>query len=132
MNYIAEQLIEEFLAANRTSGIYLNDRIARLAELSISTDHQIAESASKALFSHLVEPLADAFEPSAVSLYNRALAQVIHVCRKAPHSAALDRKLKEFDLTGEDDLVARAERLRQSYRTVGPREANLHVKTVIL
>jgi len=129
---IAVQLVEEFLAANRESGVYLRDAIARIAELSISPDRELAEAASKVLFTKLVEPLADSFEPPSVSLYNRALAQVIQVCRKDPQAADLDRELSAFGLTNEQDLVARVEKIRTSYQSIKFDDSKLNIKRVIV
>jgi len=131
MTSTAEQLIEEFLTDYRNSGLYFGDRIARLAELVIAGD-DIAQPASRALFTELVEPLADLFQPSAVSLYNRALTQLIQVCRNDARAADLDRELTGFGLKSEVDLVARAERLRQSYRSVTVTDSALSIKRIIV
>ena len=132
MSINAEQLIEEFLTANRKTGDYLHDRIARLAQLSISPEKELAEASSKVLFTKLVEPLADSFKPSAVSLYNRALAQVIQICRQDPQAADLDRELSAFGLTNEEDLVARVEKLRTSYQSIKFNDSKLRIKKVIV
>jgi ADP-heptose:LPS heptosyltransferase len=132
MNDIADQLIEEFLTANRKSGGYLHDRITRLAELSISHNRKLAEAASKVLFTKLVEPLADSFDPPAVSLYNRALAQVIQVCREDTQAADLDRELNAFGLTSEEALVSRVEKLRTSYQSIKLTDSRLPIKRVIV
>src|SRR4030095_4933288 len=132
MNDIADQLIEEFLTANRKSGAYLHDRITRLAELSISHNRKLAEAASKVLFTKLVEPLADSFDPPAVSLYNRALAQVIQVCREDTQAADLDRELNAFGLTSEEALVSRVEKLRTSYQSIKLTDSRLPIKRVIV
>lgn len=111
-----EQLVEEFLSEHLESGIYLRDRIARLAELAASEDDATAESATRAVFTGLVERLADSFEPSGVSLYIRAFAQIIHACRSGGRGAELDEKLEEYGLRTEEDLVTRADSLRPAYR----------------
>jgi ADP-heptose:LPS heptosyltransferase len=115
MESLPEQLVAKFLSEYRTSGVYLRDRIARLAELATCEDTQTAESATRALFTALVERLADSFEPEAVTLYNRAFAQVIQACRLDPRSAQLDQELEKLGLLGEEDLIARADRLRDVY-----------------
>jgi ADP-heptose:LPS heptosyltransferase len=115
MKSLPEQLVAEFLSEYRASGVYLRDRIARLAELATGEDTRTAESATRALFTALVERLADSFEPEAVSLYNRAFAQVIQACRLDPRSAQLDQELEKLGLRGEQDLIARADRLRDVY-----------------
>jgi len=131
MTSTAEQLIEEFLTEYRSSGVYLRDRIARLAELMTAAE-AISQSASSAFFTKLVEPLADSFQPSAVSLYNRALAQIIQVCRRDPRAADLDRELTDFGLTSEVDLFARAERLRRSYQSINVADSALSIKRIII
>jgi len=115
MESLPEQLVAEFLSDYRASGVYPRDRIARLTELATAHDTQTAESATRALFTALVERLADSFEPEAVSLYNRAFAQVIQACRLDPRSAQLDQELEKLGLPGEQDLIARADRLRDVY-----------------
>ena len=115
MESLPEQLVAEFLSDYRASGVYLRERIARLTKLTTCEDTRIAESATRALFTALVERLADSFEPDAVSLYNRAFAQVIQACRLDPRSAQLDQELEKLGLTGEQDLIARADRLRDVY-----------------
>src|SRR5438128_860227 len=119
MESLPEQLVTEFLSEYRASGVYSRDRIARLEELATCQDSRTAESATRALFTALVERLADSFEPEAVTLYNRTFAQVIQACRLDPRSAQLDQELDKLGLAGEEDLIARADRLR----TVYPRTA---------
>ncbi|MEK6287658.1 MAG: glycosyltransferase family 9 protein [Acidobacteriota bacterium] len=108
----AEQLVGEFLTEYRATGGYLREHVAQLAEFALSEDEAVAEGATRAVFTSLVEPLADSFEPDAVKLYNRAFAQVIQICRRDARAAALDDQLQKFGLLSEDDLIARAETLR--------------------
>ena len=108
-----DQLVASFLSEYRASGTYSRDRVARLAELVTSENHQTAESATRAFFTTFVEQLADSFEPAFVSLYNRVFAQVIHACRRAPRASQLDLKLNEYGLRSEEDLVSRAYKVRQ-------------------
>lgn len=96
----------------RATGAYLREHVARLAELTLSEDQAVAEGATRAVFTSLVEPLADSFEPDGVKLYNQAFAQVIQICRRDARAAELDDRLQKFGLLIEDDLVARAETLR--------------------
>jgi hypothetical protein len=71
------RLVTEVLEAYQSSGAYLRDHVARLAELATSKDRETSEQATGAFFASLVEFLADSFEPRAASLYNRAFAQLI-------------------------------------------------------
>lgn len=108
----AEQLVAEFLSEYHKSGGYARGHVARLAELAASEDDQVAEPATRAFFTSLVEQLADSFQPDAVTLYNRAFAQVIQTCRRNPGAALLDNNLKRFGLRSEEALIARADALR--------------------
>jgi ADP-heptose:LPS heptosyltransferase len=126
MNYVshsaeheAEQLVAQFLAEFRTTGIYLRAPIARLAELATATDSALAESASAVLFASLVERLADSFSPTDVALYNRVFAQLITHCRALGRGRALDRALIDFNLHGEAAILARAEALQSGRRGEG-------------
>jgi ADP-heptose:LPS heptosyltransferase len=116
MESLPQKLVSEFLTEYQSSGCYLSDRVAQLTQLAISDDPRTAESATRALFSKLIERLADSFEPDAVSVYNRAFAQLIQVCRADHRAEALDRELRGFGLFEEEDLTARVERLRSVSR----------------
>lgn len=109
----AEQLVTDFLSEYSASGGYSRDHIARLAGLVTAEDASTVESATRAFFTALVERLADSFEPDAVSLYNRAFTQLIQACRRDARAAQIDQQLEAYGLRSEEDLVARAEYLRQ-------------------
>jgi ADP-heptose:LPS heptosyltransferase len=109
-----EHLALEFLSRFRREGIYLRDHITRLVETALSEDEAEAKAATRAIFTSLVEKLADSFDPAAVSLYNRVFAHVIAHCRANRRGEAIDRALNRFQLRSEDDLLARAERLRST------------------
>ena len=112
MQSSAEQLVAEFLSEYRASGAYLRGHVARLAELASSEDDHVAEPATRAVFTSLVEPLADSFDPDAVTLYNRAFAQIVQICRRNPAAILLDERLERFGLQSEEHLIARADSLR--------------------
>jgi len=120
------------LSEYRASGVYLRDRIARLAEMATAEDNRTAESATRAFFTTLVERLADSFEPEAAALYNRAFAQLIQASRKDPRARLLDGELERFGLSGEEDLIARAEKLLQISGLPKPINASRAVKRVIV
>jgi ADP-heptose:LPS heptosyltransferase len=107
-----EQLVAEFLSEYRKSSAYLRGHVARLAELASSEDDNVAEPATRAVFTSLVEPLADSFDPFAVTLYNRAFAQIVQTCRRNPAAVLLDERLDRFGLQSEEHLIARADSLR--------------------
>ena len=129
----AEQLVAEFFSAYHASRGYLRDHVTRLAELATSEDEQVAESATRAVFTSLVERLADSFEPDAVTLYNRAFAQVVQICRQSPRAKPLDDELEQFGLRSEEDMIARAERLRLvSSLTAPPGSAGRLQRVIVL
>ncbi len=132
MESLPEQLVADFLSEHRASGSYLRDRIARLAELATDDDSRAAESATRAFFTALVERLADSFEPDAAALYNRAFAQVIQSCRRDPRAGQLDHELKEVGLRSEEDLIARADKLRQVSRLTDSIDSSGKVQRVIV
>jgi ADP-heptose:LPS heptosyltransferase len=107
-----QTLAAEFLSEFQTSGNYLRESIERLARLASSEDAETSKEATAAIFKSLVEKLADSFEPQAVTLYNRLFAQLIHFCRNAPQGEMLNKELAGFGILREEDLLARAERLR--------------------
>ena len=116
----------------RASGSYLRDRIARLAELATAEDSQTAESATRAVFTALVERLADSFEQEAVTLYNRAFAQLIQASRLDSRSGQLNNELDAFGLRSEEHLIARAEKLRGAWRVTRANRSPDKVRRVIV
>lgn len=132
MKSLAEQLVAEFLSEYRVSGTYLRDHVTRLAELAISDDEEVAKSATRAFFTALVERLADSFEPDAVSLYNRAFAQLVQICRHDARAKVLDHELEQFSLVSEEDVFTRAERVRAVRPLTVPRERADNLKRAIV
>jgi len=132
MESLPEQLVAEFLTEYHASGSYLRDRIARLAELATAEDSQTAESATRAFFTALVERLADSFEPEAVTLYNRAFAQIIQASRLDSRSGLLNDELDAFGLPGEEHLIARAEKLRGTWPVIRANHSPDRVRRVIV
>jgi ADP-heptose:LPS heptosyltransferase len=105
-------LASEFLSRARETGHYSRESINALAEMAVSEDEATAKAATRSIFTSLVEPLADSFDPRAVSLYNRLFAQLIDCCRKTNAGRAIDGELASFHLSDERDLFIRAQRLR--------------------
>ena len=126
------QLVSEFLIEFRSSGVYLRENISRLAELAASETTEVAELATGAFFTSLVERLADSFDAAAVTLYNRVFAQVIQHCRASERGRALDRALASFNLESETDLIARAESLRHRTTPDSLRDSKSSVRRVIV
>ena len=108
----AHTLASEVLARARKAGDYSRESITALAEMAVSEDEATAKAATHSIFTSLVEPLADSFDPRAVSLYNQLFAQLIDCCRKTNAGRALDGELASFHLSDERDLFIRAQRLR--------------------
>jgi hypothetical protein len=127
-----KQLVAEFLHEYRINRTYSRERIARLATMTVSDNSEVAESATRAFFTGLVEPLADSFEPADVTLYNRLFAQVIQTCRADPRASAIDGELNAVGLTSEKDLIARAETLRATTPLSGWRDWAEKLRRVIV
>lgn len=128
----AERLSLQFLETLQSSGEYLRDYINRLAQMAASEIETDAEAATQALFTLLIERLADSFDPRAVLTYNRLMAQLIQHCRKAGKGHALDRELNRFDLFTEEDLIVRAEKLAHPQRLNLSEAARNRIKLVIV
>lgn len=121
-----------FLREFHATGNYRRDFIERLATLATSSDEETAKAATGAVFASIVERLADSFEPSAVTLYNRLFAQLIQFCRQSPQGRALDEELRRFGLDSEGDFVTRAEQLRHVRRRNRDGEPDRFVKRVLV
>jgi ADP-heptose:LPS heptosyltransferase len=108
----AHSLAARILARARQTGDYSRESIKALCGMALSKDEATAKTATGAIFASLVEPLADSFHPRAVSIYNRLFAQLIDCSRKTDAGHRLAEELADFGLIDEQDLLARAERLR--------------------
>jgi len=128
----AEQLVAEFLSEYHKSGSYARGHIARLAELASSEDERVAEPATRAVFTSLVERLADSFDPDAVALYNRAFAQIVQFCRRNPSAVLLDERLERFGLQSEEHLIARADSMRVVSNLAAQHESARRLQRVIV
>lgn len=132
MPNIPEQLVEQFFnnyskaqdsqAHDQTSNTTELNRavINQLTRLALSTEPEVAELATRAIFASLVERLADSFEPDAARLYNRVFTQIIQLCRSDSRATTLDRELTGFGLLSEEHLIARVEGLRRPSRLLAP------------
>ena len=108
-----EHLASECLSKLHSSQDYPRQEIERLARLAASDDERAAQQASTAIFTSLVEPLADSFEPTGVSFYNRIFAQLIQSSRTSEKARELNQRLSDFGLHSEQNLYVRAEQLRR-------------------
>lgn len=127
----AERLASEFLDSLQSS-IYMREAIDRLARMATSPVENDVAQATKTLFSLLIERLADSFDPAAVSIYNRLMAQLIGHSRKTEQGRALDCELSRFELFTEDDLIARAEKLFNIRKPDWSQKARNRVKLLVM
>ena len=107
---LATAYLEQF----RRSGDSDSKLIDQLCEMAASPDAAVARAASAAIFSGVVETLADQFEPRLCDLYVRFFCRVVDYCRRLPESKALDDCLGRFGLHGEQQLLERANRVRRA------------------
>src|SRR5215813_14210645 len=87
----AQILASTFLNNYLCDGQYMRANVAELVGLALYGDEHDMQTANKAIFASLIEQLADSFDPTAVTLYNRAFSQIIHFCRAREWE--LDKKL---------------------------------------
>lgn len=128
----AQQLAARALDELGRAGASSRATLAELTKLALSEDEAVAESASRAIFTGLVEPLADSFKPEDVTRYNRAFAQVISICRADARARALDAELSRLGLVGEEDLIARVESLRRTAPGGRPERLSKPQRVIIL
>ena len=107
----AEKLATDLVEGFFSDGRYLRENVAELASRALFGDETELPAANAAIFAVLAERLSDSFNPKAVTLYNRVFSQLIQFCRAREWE--LDVRLDRFRLANEDDLIARAESLRQ-------------------
>jgi ADP-heptose:LPS heptosyltransferase len=106
-----DELVAEFFSEYRATGDYPRECVARLAALATGDDLNIAQAATTALFTGLIERLADSFSPADAALYNRVFAQVIEHSRHLDKGHALDAALNAQGLCDEAALIGRARSL---------------------
>lgn len=144
MPNIPEQLVAQFFNYNSqaldsqaheqsSNATELNrEVINQLTRLALSTETDVAELATRAIFASLVERLADSFEPDAARLYNRVFAQIIQLCRSDSRAAAFDRELTGFGLLSEEDMITRAEGLTRVPRFLAPDLEHSFKRVIVL
>jgi len=97
----------QFWAHYLKEGVYLSDAVRLLCEVATRTHPSLAWYAQRVLFSAIVEPLSDAFDPAYGGVYDRLFAEVIDWCRHTTPGAELDVRLSQFGLYTARDLVVR-------------------------
>ncbi|PYP90144.1 MAG: hypothetical protein DMF61_00055 [Blastocatellia bacterium AA13] len=118
------KLSSAFLDAHRSAGCYKRELIDEIAALSLSRYENEALTATRALFTSLIEPLADSFEPASVGLYNRIFAQLSAACMRRESEFA--NQLRSFGVGTEELLFKRAEELRAAVHSAPSRRSSLH------
>ena len=108
-----QDLAAAYLEQFRRSGHSDSKLIDQLCEMAASPDAAVARAASAAIFSGVVETLADRFETRLCGLYVRFFCRVVDYCRRLSDGKALDDCLGRFGLRSEQQLLERANRVRQ-------------------
>lgn len=83
----------------------------QLAALALSSSAEITATASRILFRDVVESLADRFDHALSDLYVDFFSRVIAAARHDPGLSAVDQLLNSFDLTTDEDVLRRADRV---------------------
>ncbi len=82
-----------------------------MSDLALSKDAELARIGADAIFRQVVEPLGDGFEPRLCDIYIQFFAKVLQHARGT--ADWLDRRLRQYGLMTEEDLVRRAGRVRE-------------------
>jgi len=83
----------------------LRSSVARLAELALAPEPEIAAESTRVLFERIIEPLCDGFTRRGAETYRRIFAQIIMAARKRPECRALDEALSAAGFITERDLL---------------------------
>ena len=106
---LAREIITDCLSYGTWSGRALDALVERALD---DTEEFVAAAATRALFSIVIEPLADLFEPSLVEIYVRLFTRVIA------------RAIPDYNA---DDLLVRYRRVSQTHRFQGGEIARVFV-----
>ncbi len=109
---LAQNAAEAFMSARRSHDGVAAETLALLCEMAVSEDPALSTSGTHALFTGIVEPLADSFDPRDGDIYYTAFARVIEFCRRLPQGKAINDRLNQFGLSSEQHLLRRIERIR--------------------
>src|SRR5690606_32349058 len=83
----------------------LRSSVARLAELALAPEPEVAAESTRVVFERIIEPLCDGFTRRGAETYRRMFAQIIMAARKRPECRALDDALAEAGVVSERDLL---------------------------
>jgi ADP-heptose:LPS heptosyltransferase len=120
---LSHQVATAFMDAHLDNGHYESDYVTLLCEMAtFAGAPELNRPAAQALFGCVVEGLCDEFEELQAETYNRVMAQVIGFCRRLPAAQHLHRRLADFGIHSEADLLARVERVRRNHRRLSPRD----------
>lgn len=87
-----------------------------LCEIATLDDDTLAAAGVNALFTDVVEPLSDSFEPHDCATYYAIFAHVIEFCRRLPQGWMLDEQLNRFGLHSTRGLSQRMQQVRRIKR----------------
>jgi ADP-heptose:LPS heptosyltransferase len=123
-------MTESSASASQIATAYLDaadpaEAVHRLCTLATSPDPALACEGTQAIFHHIVEPLADSFEPADCRRYERFFSRVLEFCRQLPQGRAIDEQLKACGLGGPEAFLTRAEKLRQVHAVSPERQRRL-------
>ncbi|HSE97093.1 MAG TPA: hypothetical protein VLD57_02410 [Blastocatellia bacterium] len=110
------RLASEFWRRFHETREYPRETIGHLIGLALSEDEETSKQASRAIFTAIIERLADSFDPDTILIYNRLLAQLIDRFGRTETGLEIIRALVSFGLRGEEALFQRAENLRRAQR----------------
>ena len=105
----------------------VREAVAILGELSLDSTTAIQEIATRRLFTDVIEPFNDSFEPHLASLSDELMAQVIERHRRSASGAEFDRRLSEFGLNSPAEMLSRKERSRHYAKDLAQRAKKIFV-----
>src|SRR5690606_22495433 len=83
----------------------LRSSVARLAELALAPEPEVAAESTRVVFERIIEPLCHGFTRRGAETYRRMFAPIIKAARKRPECRALDDALAEAGVVSERDLL---------------------------
>jgi len=115
-----EQFADAFLTTWRRYGHYDRDAVNRLCRMAAAPDSERGARAASALFTHLIEPLNDSFDPRSAQAYDLVMAQVIDFFRRDAGGKKFDEMLTSSGIATEASLLSRRARVREASPNVHP------------
>ena len=104
-----EEAVDAFWAHHRRYRTPPRRSVARLAQLALSDDRELAATGTRVLFERVIEPLCDGFTLLGANTYRRTFAQVICVARRLRRCEPLHRALSLDGVRSERQLLRRPE-----------------------